>query len=143
MLSEGVCKFFDIPIGIDKFIYSGKLLSFFLGKRDVTIIKGTIMLLENQSSIPVWGSSFSGKGSSFGDQIRQRNQMATVMIMSIKNNNFETAKRAFSALILLDKELVDNPIIINLSDALSSNDICKVKELASGFTTDFIDFLIH
>jgi len=101
------------------------------------------MLSENQSSLPAWGSSFSGKGSSFGDQIRQRNQMATVMIMAINNSNLDTAKRALSALLGLDTSLSSNPLLINIGDALVSNDHFKAQELTVGFSIDLIDSQFH
>ena len=101
------------------------------------------MLSENQSSLPAWGSSFSGKGSSFGDQIRQRNQMAAVMIMAINKSNLDTAKRALSALLGLDTSLSTNPLLLNIGDALVRSDHFKAQELTAGFSIDLIDSQVH
>jgi hypothetical protein len=101
------------------------------------------MLSENQSSLPAWGSSFSGKGSSFGDQVRQRNQMATVMLMAIKRCNFDTAKRALCALLNIEKSLCSNPLLININEALVCSDAEKAQLLAAQFTIETMDSLVH
>ena len=101
------------------------------------------MLSENQTSLPSWGSSFSGKGTSFGDQIRQRDQMAAVMHMAIKSSNLETAKRAMLALIQLEESLKSNPILIKINDALLENNALAAQEFAAFFCIETLDSVRH
>jgi hypothetical protein len=104
------------------------------------------MFSENQTALPSWGSSFSSKGTSFGDQIRQRDQMATVMLMAIKACNLCTAKRALTALLELEPSLKSNHILIKISEALHSdieNNVGIAQEFAAHFAIDSIDTLEH
>jgi hypothetical protein len=98
---------------------------------------------DNQSSLPSWGSSFSGKGSSFGDQIRQRDQMATVMLMAIKAGNINTAKRALSALLHIEPSLQLNQLLIKIGDALMEGHVLIAQEFAAHFSIEAIDSLAH
>ncbi len=98
---------------------------------------------DNRSSLPSWGSSFSGKGSSFGDQIRQRDQMATVMLMAIKAGNIDTAKRALSALLHIEPSLQLNQLLIKIGAALLEGNVLIAQEFASHFSIDAIDSLAH
>jgi len=101
------------------------------------------MLSENQSSLPSWGSSFSGKGSSFGDQVRQRDQMATVMLMAIGSNNLNTAQRALSALLTIDQSLQTNPILIKIGESLLNCNTVEAQEFACHLSLDSAETVAH
>jgi hypothetical protein len=102
------------------------------------------MLSENNSaSLPTWGSSFSGKGSSFGDQARQRNQMATVMLMAIKAANLDTAKRALAVLMNMEKSLQSNLTLGKIQHALQTSNAVAAQELATHFSIESMDSTAH
>lgn len=88
------------------------------------------MLTDTQSPLPSWGSSFSGKGFSFGDQLRQCDQMRAVMLMAIGNLNLSTAQRALSALLSIDPSLKINPILMKIQNALIAQDADNAREVA-------------